>query len=636
MIKSVINCSIRAVLQPCALIRRGGTYHTSTLLANKALTIQLVSFNNDDARTGTLQEILVGKGDTVQAGQVLARVLVGETDILEVSSPKSGTVTEWHTSLNESVAVGDNLATLEIPEGSTQLQKALKEQLQANQGQITKSFWEESVANCDDANDLQELALVVQHRFPTLRTKCLRIYERILELQNDSLEKACTYTDLGVLYYNLGDLQASQTSLEAALDLHITTSPNSPDTASAHIHLASVLNQQGNLDGCLVQFEKALAIQKETLGGEHPIVASTHHNLGAILYQKGDWTGAIDSYKRGLDIYVKLHGENHADTAKSYNHLGIAYKEAGQLEEALNCLQTSLRLRVGLLGGDHPDSAASRYSLAQLLTLMGDLDGALDQYEEALVVHESMYGRNHYVTAGTVNNIGAVYYQKREWHQALDSYLKGLEILEIVVGKLDPEQSHSEQTVLDHPDLATAENNVGLVMNQLGNHDEALARHTTALEMQTRLYGNDSAELAVTLGSMGNVYKSQKAYDKALKAYRRAHALLEKGLGTDHPDVFSSYNNIGLVLANQGEFDEALVNYKIATRGFENHFGTKHPHTGSCHFNVASLLATMGDVESAVTEYETAHAIWSETLGPTHPQTIMSKKALKELDDTIE
>ena len=605
-----------------------------TLMAKVELMSLGENSGEEEKKGGILQHML-GIGTNVQAGDPIAMIKVTpgkegkENQTVTVYAPQAGTITKFHTPLQSTVAIGD--ALLELSDDIEKDKKAWQEHMKENKGEVQPEFWN-SYLELDDVFRLQQLVILLRDRFPQIYPKALGLYQRILELQETKYEEqAVTRTDLGVLLFNLGDIEGSILQLQAALDLRKQIyGDDHPHVAASHIHLGAVHKQNGSMDKSLENMKRALEIQTKQLGEEHPVVASSYNNVGAIYYQMQDFSSAIEHYLKALRIQQKVHGEEnaHVDTAGTYHNLAVAVKHTEDFKGAIEWGRKALAMRIELLQLERGESAqrlqleqdiaASHYALGQLWSETGELEGALEQFRAALEIQERIYGKDSPITATGYNNIGAVYYQQRKFDDALTEYRKGLGVLQ----KSRP----------NHPDVAGALNNVGLALLQKGELEESLESFTSARTILENAFGKEHPNLATTIGSIGNVLKSQGKLDEALVEYKLAHRLLESALGPDHPDVASSYNNMGLVLSQKGEYDDALAAYRAAQGAFSKSLGPEHPHTGSCHFNVGLVLKSKGDSPEARKEFDQAREIWFASLGHDHPHTEMATKSMQECE----
>ena len=66
---------------------------------------------------------------------------------------------------------------------------------------------------------------------------------------------------------------------------------------------------------------ECLAIEKKTLGEEHPQYAASLNNLAALLYEQGKLDEAIPYSKESLAIKKKVFGDEHPNVASDLNNL---------------------------------------------------------------------------------------------------------------------------------------------------------------------------------------------------------------------------------------------------------------------------------------------------------------------------
>ena len=579
--------------------------------------------------TAQVVEQPVVVGSWVDAGDLVAVLETDQGIRTEIRAPESGgRVQAWHCQVDDHVSIGDALFDLDTA-GPAAVEdpdvQAVRNEMQAHGGNITDSFLQKYMEQ-GDVKRLQYLALLLRDRFTQHRPKALRLLERVLELQkeqsnnstttsedetNATIDIAQTYTDIGMVLQGLGDLDAALVNLQQALTLLETAYDNNHDAAEllgSVLQLGTVKRQANDLAGAVLEFERALRIQKKHLGEQHSSVGASLNNLGALLFQQGKFHEALKCYREALQIHETL--QQDVDIAGSHQNIGVALKYTGDFAGAMDHARRALALRQSALGVHHIDTAASHINLAMMLSEMQQVEGALEQFEAALAIQQERLGVNHASTASTLINMGAVHYQNAAFEQALGLYEQGLERLQIAVGK-------------EHPDVAAAHNNLGLTLYQLQRLDDSLRHHRRAHDILTakRSKDNNDPSLAATLGSIGNVFKQKGQFEEALAHYKRAHQMLETVLGENHPDVASSHNNMGQVMAALQQFDEAMTVYRSAEKIFQDTFGSRHPHTASCRFNMGLVLLNQGKPADALPEFELAQSVWHEAFGEEHPHT---------------
>ena len=73
------------------------------------------------------------------------------------------------------------------------------------------------------------------------------------------------------------------------------------------------------------------------------------------------------------------------------------------------------------------------------------------------------------------------------------------------------------------------------------------------MEIETKIKGADSIDVAQTLNNIGLVYKGKGDYNKALDHYNKSLEIETKIKGADSIDVADTLNNIGNVYKGKGD-----------------------------------------------------------------------------------
>ena len=99
-----------------------------------------------------------------------------------------------------------------------------------------------------------------------------------------------------------------------------------------------------------------------------------------------------------------------------------------------------------------------------------------------------------------------------------------------------------------HIDLSPGLNNLGMVLRDSGNFDEARAVFDRAREIGDRTLDADDLRTATTLHGLGGLLRKQGERVEARRLLERAVAIREAALGPDHPDLADSHHVLGLLL----------------------------------------------------------------------------------------
>ncbi|MEM9458662.1 MAG: serine/threonine-protein kinase [Myxococcota bacterium] len=262
--------------------------------------------------------------------------------------------------------------------------------------------------------------------------------------------------------------------------------------------LGLVSERQGDYEQARAYHQRALALQQQALGPDHPYVATSLNNLGNVVYTQGDYEQARAHHQRALAIRQKTLGPNHPHVALSLNNLGNAVYRQGDYEQARAHQQRALAIRQKALAPDHPDIAMSLTNLSGIFYRQGDYEQARVHQQRALDIRQEALGPNH-------------------------------------------------------PDIAMDLNNLGVILNRQGKPEKARIHQQRALAIQHKALSPDHPHLAYSLSNLSSVLHELGDHETARHYLQRALAIQHKALGPDHPDVAYSLMRLARVALDMGD-----------------------------------------------------------------------------------
>ena len=131
-------------------------------------------------------------------------------------------------------------------------------------------------------------------------------------------------------------------------------------------------------------FRRALEINRETLGEEHPDYAALLNNFANLLRSTGRYDEAVSLLRQALKIGQKTFGGRHPDYATGLGNLAGLLQAAGRYDKAEPLFRQALEIRREMLGEAHPDYATGLNNLAALLQATGRFDDAEPLYRQTL------------------------------------------------------------------------------------------------------------------------------------------------------------------------------------------------------------------------------------------------------------
>lgn len=286
---------------------------------------------------------------------------------------------------------------------------------------------------------------------------------RYRELEERTRVLVEQFPDSGVVWTALG--ASLQVQGKEALPVLQKAAELLPDDAAAQSNLGRALLSIGQLDGAVMRFRLALAL--------NPNLADVHNSLGAALRELGYLDDAIASYRQALQLDPEF--------AVAHSNLGTALHDLGQLVAAAASHRRALEIV--------PDFAEAHRNLGAVLRDLGQFDDAVASYRYALELKPNL--------AAAHDDLGTVLREHQQLDAAVASHRRALEIdpefvrahsnLGIALhklGQIDAAQASFRRALEIEPDFAPAYNNLGGTLQDLWQVDDAVAMFRRALEIK--------------------------------------------------------------------------------------------------------------------------------------------------------
>ena len=228
----------------------------------------------------------------------------------------------------------------------------------------------------------------------------------------------------------------------------------------------------------------------------------TATNKGFLALNKARNDLALENLKYALRVFEQASKSNSKEAALCLSHLSFVYLSIGKLNQALENGLLALQIR-GDLFGEQSEIVAASYNDLGVVYSQIDPDKALDFYDKALVVYEKLHTK-------------------------------------------------------DHPKIAIANINLGIIYQQLKLYGDAVNSFETAEKIWNRIYPNGHPNQALALFNLGKTYNQMGDKNAAIAFFDKSITLYKRTLGEKHPSLSSVYNQLGLVYLDRNEFDKAL------------------------------------------------------------------------------
>jgi tetratricopeptide (TPR) repeat protein len=356
--------------------------------------------------------------------------------------------------------------------------------------------------------------------------------------------------------------------------------------------------------------EKRRALPSDERGD----LAMSLSHVGDLLTLRAEYPGAESSYQQAIAIQRSLPqaGRNDALLAQSLYGLGAELIERGDYAGAERQLREALALQQRLYPGAHEDTARTLQKLAWAVD-QRDLGEALPLAEQAVAMHRKLWGPQPYPDfAAAMSDLGLMLYDKGDYDQAVRLLQDSMTMYRALLGD-------------KHPEIAVLLNNIANVLHDQGDLAGAEAAYRQSLDMRRELLGNEHPLVAQTLNNLAFVYYDRGNVGAALDAERESLAIYRKVFPGDNPDVARIMNRLGYWLTETGDFAGAKTTLDDALAMRRRLFGDSHLEIASSLLHVGIFQVATGQYAAAVESAHTAEQIFTKALSPTNWKTALTQ-----------
>jgi tetratricopeptide (TPR) repeat protein len=182
----------------------------------------------------------------------------------------------------------------------------------------------------------------------------------------------------------------------------------------------------------------------------------------------------------------------------------------------------------------------------------GQYRNAIPLAERALEIQEKALGPDHPDVATALNNLASLYRYDGQLALAESHYRRALDIDERALGP-------------DHAQVARDLSNLASLYDSESRFADAEPLYKWALASDEKALGPDDLAVAADLTNLASLYESEQRYADALPLRERALAIREKAHGPDDPDLVNTLNNLGSLYETTNRPAEAEASYTRAS-----------------------------------------------------------------------
>ena len=278
----------------------------------------------------------------------------------------------------------------------------------------------------------------------------------------------------------------------------------------------------------------------------------------------------------------------HAVLRETNNHVLATYLFFNEDNRNLEAARKEV-VRVIATAPEKSEQKAQAYSLyGMILNEQKDFDEAIDMLNKALSINRR--------EPSFFLNLANALYQKGKGDEAIKNLRKAIELdpryapaypnLATYIYALHHDGKEAtkylRKAIELNPKDVTAYHHLGIILNILGNRDEAIENLRQAIELDPGY--------AIAYYHLGSIYKDMSKYDKAIKKFDKAIEL--------DPKYTLAYNNLGKTLIDSGRHDEAIKHLHKAIE--------LDPKYAPAYNNLGAVFAKSGKYDEAIKNFRQA------------------------------
>ena len=390
---------------------------------------------------------------------------------------------------------------------------------------------------------------------------------------------------------------------------------------SAANNIASLSAEAGDYASAIEISTDLLKVKTRVLGAGHEDTIGEEHNLGSYLRASGEYRKSVKLLSEAYVKRSRLLGFGHDDTCASMFELIKTREQQGQNEIAHELYKTILSMQVENLGIDHRKVFLSRLELGKYYLRNGRLSEGEEQLMAVFEYFSARWGSDDELSLIPLEKAAEAAREMGKMGAAEERYGAALGI-----------RQKSVRYGPMHTLTLAAENNLAVMMQELGEHDEASLHLSYIYDTKKMILGETHAETlhalsnyATSLSDLGRLKEAEKLFRLAMSAHERIQPADEEGAlavknnladvlkelmrldearklmaevvasrdehgGADTVEVLKAHNNLGCIDMVRGANADALKQCRFAAEGVQKIVGNKHPLSLRMQMNVACVL----------------------------------------------
>lgn len=298
---------------------------------------------------------------------------------------------------------------------------------------------------------------------------------------------------------------------------------------------------------------------------------------------------------------------------------GIGYGMVGRyrLAQAERQLERALRESERVFGVEDVRTIRVIEGLAGLRHEQGRIAEAEALYHDGISRSERAGLQRDPIHLYLVNNLGMLYMTQERYAEADVMLQRALQAWRDAHRRAGPDADHAKLV-----------SNLAQVVHDRRDYQRADRLYRQAQAELEQLFPDGNGDLAIVLGNRGLMAEEQGQADAALALFTRSLAMREKVFRGDHPGVVTALTHVARLAAQAGDVRTALAQAERAVAMADRVYRAPSPWHASAHGALAQARLSAGDVRGAATALERAKVLLAGLEAPP-PSAVAAMQRLR-------
>jgi tetratricopeptide (TPR) repeat protein/predicted Ser/Thr protein kinase len=365
------------------------------------------------------------------------------------------------------------------------------------------------------------------------------------DFADQPLVAARLHSTIGRTYVTLGAYEEGLTHTTDALDIRTRElGAAHPDTLRARTDLGVVTYQSGDVEAAEAMLAETLDQLTRIRGRNHPDTIECVGALAMLYALNTDLDKALPLLREAHALNLQHNGPSHDDTLKAANNLAISLIDAAEFDEAEALLTSVVREVSARYSLDHPDALEARSNLAWLYYQQRRLDEAIALGEAVLDAKKRVLGENHPETSTTLGNLALAYKDNNQLDKAEPLLRRTLEIDRAILGEA-------------HPNYLVALTNFARFLAAQNRFDEAVPLFEQSVAAHRAHMPEDFVGTGFTILFFADCLRDTERFPDAERCYLEALPIMQANFEPGHRMIAETMKSLARLYDAWGKPDEA-------------------------------------------------------------------------------